>query len=116
MPIASSTSGRVSTASSRRTSGRVPRSPFGSANHKAAMVSRPRPAVAAKAARHPTCCPSQVAAGTPPMLAIVRPMNMAAMALACFSRGTTLAATTAPMPKKAPWFRLVSRRDASRVA
>ncbi|MDI9781014.1 MFS transporter, partial [Pseudomonas putida] len=37
-----------------------------------------------------------VAAGTPPMLAMVRPMNMVATALACFSLGTTLAATTAP--------------------
>lgn len=43
-------------------------------------------------------------------------MNMAAMALACFSRGTRLAATTAPMPKKAPWLRLVIRRDSNRVS
>ncbi|CFP63567.1 Uncharacterised protein [Bordetella pertussis] len=48
-------------------------------------------------------------------MARVRPMNMAAMALACFSRGTRLAATTAPMPKKAPWLRLVIRRDSNRV-
>ncbi|CFW00495.1 Uncharacterised protein [Bordetella pertussis] len=55
------------------------------------------------------------AEGKPPILARVRPMNMAAMALACFSRGTRLAATTAPMPKKAPWLRLVIRRDSNRV-
>ena len=30
--------------------------------------------------------------------------------------GTTLAATTAPRPKKAPWLRLVTRREASSVA
>lgn len=65
--------------------------------------------------RQPTCWPIQVAAGTPPILAMVRPMNMAATALACFSFGTTLAATTAPRPKKAPWLRLVTRRAASRV-
>ena len=115
VPMASSTSRLVSTFSSRRTSGRSPGSPLGKASHSAPMVIRPSTAVPPKARRQPTCWPSQVAAGTPPTLATVRPMNMAAIALACFSFGTTLAATTAPMPKKAPWLRLVIRRDSSRV-
>ncbi|UWS64126.1 GNAT family N-acetyltransferase [Bacillus paralicheniformis] len=36
------------------------------------------------------------------VLAIVRPMNMVATALARFSGGTTLAATMEPRPKNAP--------------
>jgi len=115
VPMASSTSGRASTFSSRRTSGRAPGAPAGKASHSAAIVTRPSIAVPANATRQPTCCPIQVAAGTPPMLATVRPVNIAAIALARFSRGTTLAATTAPMPKKAPWLRLVTRRDSSSV-
>ena len=66
------------------------------------MAAMPISAVPAKAMRQPIAWPTQVAAGTPPILAIVSPMNMAATALACFSFGTTLAATTAPRPKKAP--------------
>ena len=56
-----------------------------------------------------------VAAGTPPTLAIVSPMNIVATALACFSRGTRLAATTEPSPKNAPWLRLVTSRASSSV-
>ena len=33
-----------------------------------------------------------------------------ATALACLSLGTTLAATTEPKPKNAPWFKLVIKR------
>ncbi|MNI85160.1 hypothetical protein D3C73_1421300 [compost metagenome] len=113
--IASSTWGRAMTASSLRTWGTLPRSPLGSAYHRAAMASRPSTAVPAKAMRQPTCWPTQVAAGTPPILAMVRPINIVATALACLSLGTTLAATTAPRPKKAPWLRLVTSRDASKV-
>lgn len=69
----------------------------------------------AKAARQPTFWPTQVATGTPPMLAMVRPMNIVATALALLWAGTTLAATTAPSPKNAPWFRLVTTRARSSV-
>ncbi|MNY82068.1 hypothetical protein D3C86_2239700 [compost metagenome] len=50
------------------------------------------------------------------MLATVRPVTIIATALACFSRGTRLAATTEPMPKNAPWFRLVMTRASIRLA
>ena len=66
------------------------------------MAIKPKLAVAANDIRQPIIWPSHVAAGTPPTLAIVRPMNMVATALACFSRGTRLAATTEPSPKNAP--------------
>ncbi|KAG1421588.1 hypothetical protein G6F57_023576 [Rhizopus arrhizus] len=79
------------------------------------MAIRPSTAVAANDMRQPITCPSHVAAGTPPTLAMVRPMNMVATALACLWRGTTLAATSEPRPKKAPWFRLVTRRASSSV-
>ena len=49
------------------------------------------------------------------MLAMVNPMNMVATALACLCFGTTLAATTEPRPKKAPWLRLVIMREISSV-
>ena len=65
--------------------------------------------------RQPIVSPSQVAAGTPPILAIVRPINIVATALACLCFGTTLAATTDPRPKNAPWFRLVIMRDSIKV-
>ncbi len=68
----------------------------------AVIATTPSTAVPAKARRHPSCWPTQVASGTPPMLAMVRPMNIVATAAACFSFGTKLAATTAPMPKNAP--------------
>ena len=79
------------------------------------MAIRPSTAVAANDMRQPITCPSHVAAGTPPTLAMVRPMNMVATALACLWRGTTLAATSEPRPKNAPWFRLVTRRASSSV-
>ncbi len=110
-----STCGRTSTDSSRLTSGRAPALPFGNENHSPSMAITPSPAVARNDMRQPMVSPSQVAAGTPPILAMVSPINMVATALACFSFGTTLAATTEPRPKKAPWFRLVMMRDSIRV-
>ncbi|MNT96246.1 hypothetical protein D3C72_2382940 [compost metagenome] len=80
------------------------------------MASTPRVAITAKEVRQPRLSDSQVAAGTPPMLASVSPRNMVATALACLSRGTRLAATTAPMPKKAPCVRLVTMRATIRLA
>jgi hypothetical protein len=69
---------------------------------QATIATTPRAAVARKDIRQPMVSPSQVAAGTPPILAIVSPINMVATALACLCLGTTLAATTEPRPKKAP--------------
>ncbi|MNJ61664.1 hypothetical protein D3C77_574670 [compost metagenome] len=112
---ATSTTGLFSTASSRRMSGRRPASPAGSANHSDSIAIRPSTEVAANDMRQPMTCPSQVAAGTPPTLAMVRPRNMVATALACLWRGTTLAATSEPRPKNAPWFRLVTSRASNSV-
>ena len=112
---AESTCGRISTASSLRTSGRSPALPFGREKNKATIATTPSPAVARKDIRQPMTSPSQVAAGTPPMLAMVRPINMVATALACLCFGTTLAATTDPSPKNAPWLRLVRIRDSINV-
>ncbi len=113
--MASSTCGCRIAFSSRRTSGRGPGADAGSAKPNAVIATRPSAAVPAKDRRQPSCWPTQVASGTPPMLAMVRPINMVATAAACFSFGTRLAATTAPMPKKAPWLRLVTRRDSSSI-
>ncbi len=44
------------------------------------------------------------------MVAMVRPENIAATAPARRSGGTTLAATTDPTPKKAPWLNDVKIR------
>ncbi len=110
------TCGRISTASSLRTSGRSPALPLGNDSHRLIMAITPNPAVARNDMRQPIASPSQVAAGTPPILAMVSPINMVATALACFSFATTLAATTEPRPKNAPWLRLVIMREIIRVA
>ncbi|MCY1452982.1 hypothetical protein D9M71_699480 [compost metagenome] len=68
------------------------------------MVITPRPVIPQKAVRQPNSSPNQAASGTPPMVARVRPMNIAATAPARFSGATTLAATMEPTPKNAPWF------------
>ena len=70
------------------------------------------PTTARKVARQPKASPSAVPAGTPRMLASVSPANISAMALARLLRGTRLAATTEPMPKKAPWPKAVKTRAA----
>ena len=59
--------------------------------------------IAQKVERQPSCCPSSVPNGTPSTLAVVSPANIIAMAPALFSGATSLPATTAPMPKNAPW-------------
>src|SRR5699024_9366793 len=108
---AESTCGRNSTPSSFLTSGRAPAPPFGKENQRLTIETTPNTAVAIKDIRQPIVSPSQVAAGTPPILASVNPINIVATALACLCLGTTLAATTEPRPKKAPWLRLVKIRD-----
>ena len=55
--------------------------------------------------RQPTAWPSIVPNGTPRTLAAVSPVNMMAMAPAFLVGATMSAATTAPMPKNAPWAR-----------
>ncbi|MNP25061.1 hypothetical protein D3C76_1178540 [compost metagenome] len=56
-----------------------------------------------KVERQPAAWPSAVPSGTPRTLARVRPVNIRATAEALRLAGTRLAATTEPMPKKAPW-------------
>ncbi len=75
----------------------------------------PSTEIARKDIRQPMFCPTHVAKGTPPILAMVKPINMVATALACLCAGTILAATTEPIPKKAPWFRLVMRRAPNKL-
>ena len=64
-------------------------------------------------ARQPRCWPSRVAAGTPTILATVRPRNIVATARACRPSPTSRAATTAPTPKNAPCGRPARKRAAS---
>ena len=80
------------------------------------MVSTPSTLMAAKVARHPAAVPSQVPSGTPTRLAMARPLNMKATALERRSGLTSSAATTAPMPKNAPWVKEVMTRPPSRTA
>ncbi|CAB5691765.1 Uncharacterised protein [Pseudomonas putida] len=88
----------------------------GSAYQRVVIATKPSPAMPQNAVRHPSISPNQVASGTPPMVARVNPMNMAATAPARFSGGTKLAATIEPMPKNAPWFSEVTTRATSRLA
>jgi hypothetical protein len=76
---------------------------LGKASCIARIAITPSPAMPANATRQPRFWPTQVASGTPPMLAIVSPMNIPATALACLAGATRLSATTEPTPKKAPW-------------
>ncbi|MDT4858961.1 hypothetical protein FQZ97_934540 [compost metagenome] len=55
----------------------------------------------------------KVPSGTPVTSATVRPVNMTAMALAAFSRGTKPVAMVEPMEKKTPWARPVRMRAAT---
>ncbi|MNH28978.1 hypothetical protein D3C79_891830 [compost metagenome] len=71
-------------------------------------------ATAQKVERQPNACPSAVPSGTPSTLANVRPVNISATAEARRFGGTRLAATTAPMPKNAPWHNAVTMRASIR--
>ena len=66
-------------------------------------ASTPIAEMAQNVERQPNSWPRNVPNGTPSTFAAVRPVNMIAMAPAAFSGATRLAATTEPMPKKAPW-------------
>ena len=65
-------------------------------------ASTPMTVIAQKVDRQPAAWPSMVPNGTPRTLAAVSPVNMMAIAPAFLVGATMLAATTAPMPKKAP--------------
>ena len=65
--------------------------------------------------RQPNCWPSAVPPGTPSTFATVSPVNISAIALACFAFGTSDAATTEPTPKKAPWASAATIRPAIRT-
>jgi hypothetical protein len=70
----------------------------------------PSTVTAQKVERQPNCWPSAVPPGTPSTLATVSPVNISAIALACFSFGTREAATTEPTPKNAPCARAAMMR------
>ncbi len=70
----------------------------------------------AKVTRQPAACPTKVPSGTPTTLATVRPVNIIAMAPACLSGATRSAATTEPMPKKAPCASEATTRPISMTA
>lgn len=53
--------------------------------------------------RQSAVCPISVPSGTPTTLATVSPVNIIAIAPAFLCGATRPAATTDPMPKKAPW-------------
>ncbi len=63
--------------------------------------------------RQPYCWPRNVPNGTPRTLAVVRPANIIAMAPARLEGATMSAATTAPIPKNAPWHSAARMRPAS---
>ncbi|MDI2021861.1 hypothetical protein PJL18_02390 [Paenarthrobacter nicotinovorans] len=69
--------------------------------------------IAQNVERQPKFWPSNVPKGTPRTLAAVRPVNMIAMAPAFLCAGTRLAATTEPIPKKAPWHSAATIRPSS---
>ena len=56
-----------------------------------------------KVERHPKFCPSHVPKGTPKTFATVSPPNIIEIAVPFLSLATKPIATTAPIPKKAPW-------------
>ena len=61
------------------------------------------PATSQYAERQPACCPSQVASGTPAMLAIGMPSMIRLTAQPPRPGATMSKATIEAMPKKAPW-------------
>ncbi|MND88937.1 hypothetical protein D3C80_809760 [compost metagenome] len=65
---------------------------------------------AQKVERQPAYWPRAVPSGTPSTLARVKPVNISATADARRLAGTRPAATTEPMPKKAPWHKAVTTR------
>ncbi|CAM5368514.1 hypothetical protein SBADM41S_05546 [Streptomyces badius] len=73
----------------------------------------PRAATTRNVVRQPAVCPRYVPRGTPTTLATVSPVNIMAMAPAFFCGATRSAATTEPMPKKAPCAREAITRPAS---
>ena len=68
------------------------------------------PKTAKNVERQPMAWPSAVPNGTPSTLARVRPVNISATAWMRWWCGTRLVATTAPIPKKAPWAKAVTTR------
>ncbi|MNJ66172.1 hypothetical protein D3C77_622280 [compost metagenome] len=73
-------------------------------------ATRPKAETARKVACQPKCWPMKVPSGIPVTKATVMPLNIVAMALAAFSRGTRLVATTEPTLKNTPCAKPVSRR------
>jgi hypothetical protein len=70
------------------------------------------PLTAQKVARQPNARPSHAPNGTPSRVAMVRPVNITAMAEALRSGETRLIATSDPTPKNVPWARAVITRAA----
>ncbi|MNW08789.1 hypothetical protein D3C71_2056380 [compost metagenome] len=86
----------------------------GSLLYSANRDNTPITVTAQKVERQPNACPSAVPIGTPSTLANVRPVNINATAEARRLGATRFAATTAPMPKNAPWHRAVIMRASIR--
>ena len=76
----------------------------------------PRTDTAKKVSRQPKCWPMNVPSGTPVTRATVRPVNMMAIALAAFSRGTGPVAMVEPIEKNTPCASPVRMRAATRVS
>ena len=113
----SHTCGRASTASSSRSgAGCASAWPRGTKTASTANAITPISATAQNAARQPKRRPSQAPAGTPSMVAAVRPVNMIAIAEARRSGGTRPVATTAPTPKKVPCANEVMTRAAISIS
>lgn len=76
------------------------------------MVSSPSAPTTAYAVCQPTCCPSQVATGTPTTLATVRPMSTLETAWVRCRSSTSEAATREAIPKYAPCGSPATKRTA----
>ncbi|MND87447.1 hypothetical protein D3C80_794470 [compost metagenome] len=79
------------------------------------MVHRAIAPTSTNAERQPKYWPRKVATGLPSNMAKVRPIITRATAPARWSLATMLDATTAAMPKYAPWGRPLMKRKATRL-
>lgn len=113
--IEKSTCGRRKANSSARSPPRFSRPPSRTSGTSVRMpisAMTPTALITQNVERQPYCCPSRVPSGTPRTLAVVRPANMIEIAPAFRSGATRFEASTAPMPKKAPWLSAATTRPA----
>lgn len=93
----------------------VPRSVTGTSARMPTRATTPIALIVQNVERQPAACPNSVPKGTPSTFAAVRPVNMTAIAPAFLWGATMSAATTAPIPKKAPWQSAATTRPSSMV-